>query len=79
VGHRSFLCPADWGIRYQPRLATRQRWFRPVTVDASGCTMVTGLGPVRLISGVFGFWRVLGNAAGLSHASFATFAGTLRI
>lgn len=79
VGHRSFSCPADWGIRDQLRLAARQHWFRPVTVDATGCTMVTGLGPVRLISGMFGFWSVLGNAAGLTHASLAAFAGTPRM
>jgi len=36
------------------------------------------LGPVRLISGLFGFWSVLSKAAGLSHASLATFAGTPR-
>jgi hypothetical protein len=78
VGHRSFFCPADWGIRYQLRFAARHHWFRPVTVAATGCTMVTGLGPVRLISGLFGFWSVLGKAAGLSHASLATFAGTPR-
>ena len=40
--------------------------------------MVTGLRPVRLISGVFGFWAVLGKAAGLGHASFTTFTGTPR-
>ena len=78
VGHRSFSCPADWGIRYQLRFAARHHWFRPVTVAATGCTMVTGLGPVRLISGLFGFWSVLGKAAGLGRASLATFAGTPR-
>jgi hypothetical protein len=77
VGHRSFSCPADWGIRYQLRLAARQHWFGPITVDATGCTMVTGLGSVRLIDG-YGFWSVLGNAAGLSHASLTAFAGTPR-
>jgi hypothetical protein len=78
VGHGVYNCPADWGIRYQLRFAARQHWFRPVTVDATGCRMVTGLGPARLISSVFGFWSVLGNAAGLTHASLATFAGTPR-
>jgi hypothetical protein len=78
VGHRSYACPADWGIRYQLRFAARHQWFGPVTIAATGCTMVTGLGPVRLISGLFGFWSVLGKAAGLSHPSFATFAATPR-
>jgi hypothetical protein len=78
VGHGTFSCPADWGIRCQLRFAARHHWFRPVTVAATGCRTVTGLGPARLISGVFGFWRVLGKAAGLGHASLATFAGTPR-
>ena len=76
--HGVYHCPADWGIRYRLRFAARHHWFRPVTVDATGCRMVTGLGPVRVISGVSGFWSVLGKAAGLGHASLATFAGTPR-
>lgn len=47
VGHHTSPCPADWGIRYQLRFAARHHWFQPITVDATGCTMVTGLGPVR--------------------------------
>jgi hypothetical protein len=75
VGHRSFSCPADWGVRYQLRFAVRQHWFRPVTVAATGCWLVTGLGPVRVIPG-FGFWSVLGKAAGLGHTSYRPFVGT---
>jgi hypothetical protein len=78
MGHGVYNCPADWGIRYQLRFAARQHLFRPVTADATGCRMVTGLGPARLITGVSGFWSTLGNAAGLSHASLATFTGTPR-
>jgi hypothetical protein len=78
VGHGVYNCPADWGISYRLRFAARHHWFQPVTVDATGCRTVTGLGPVRLISGVFGFWSILGKAAGLGHASLATFAGTPR-
>jgi hypothetical protein len=78
VGHGIYNCPADWGIFYRLRFAAHHHWFQPVTVDATGCRMVTGLGPVRLISGAFGFWSVLGKAAGLGHASLATFAGTPR-
>ena len=78
MGHGVYNCPADWGIRYQLRFAARHHWFRPVTVDATGCRTVTGLGPARWIIGVSGFWTALGNAAGLGHASLATFAGTPR-
>jgi hypothetical protein len=73
AGHRVYFCPADWGIRYQLRFAVRQHWLRPVTLDATGCTMASGLGPVRWISG--SFWHKLGIAAGLRNASFATFTG----
>src|SRR5262249_26674408 len=78
VGRGVWSCPADWGIRYRLRFAARHHWLQPVTVAATGCRTVTGLGPVRLISGVFGFWRVLGKAAGLGHASLTTFTGTPR-
>jgi hypothetical protein len=76
VGHGVYNCPADWGISYRLRFAARQALFRPITVDATGCRTVIGLGPARLITGVFGFWTILGNAAGLSHASLTTFTGT---
>jgi len=78
VGHGTFSCPADWGIRYRLRFAVRPHWLRPVTAAATGCTLVTGLGPVRWMPDLHGFWRVLGKAAGLGHASFTTFAGTPR-
>src|SRR5262249_52670078 len=73
-----FPGPADWGIRYRLRFAVRPHWLRPVTAAATGCTLVTGLGPVRWMPDLHGFWRVLGKAAGLGHASFTTFAGTPR-
>ena len=78
MGHGIYNCPADWGIRYQLRFAARHQWFRPVTVAATGCRTVTGLGPARLVSGAFGFWSILGKAAGLGHASLTTFTGTPR-
>jgi hypothetical protein len=76
VGHGVDNCPADWGIRYRLRFAARQHLFRPITVDATGCRTVTGLGPARSITGVSDFWSILGHAAGLGHASLATFTGT---
>jgi hypothetical protein len=78
MGHGTFNCPGDWGIRYQLRFAARHHWLRPITVAATGCRTVTGLAPVRLISAVSGFWNILGKAAGLGHASLATFTGTPR-
>jgi hypothetical protein len=78
AGHGVYNCPADWGIQYRLRFAAGHHWFRSVTIAATGCRTVTGLGPARLISGGSGFWRVLGKAAGLGHASLTTFTGTPR-
>jgi hypothetical protein len=44
----------------------------PVTVDATGCQQVTGLGPVRWIARSPAFWSVLATAAGIP-ADQATF------
>ncbi len=48
----------------------------PVTVDATGCQQVTGLGPVRWTAFSPDFWSVLATAAGIGPADQATFAGT---
>ena len=77
-GEGHSLLPRRLGIRYRLRFAARHHWFQTITIAATGCRAVTGLGPVRLISGVFGFWAVLGKAAGLGHASLTTFTGTPR-
>ncbi len=79
-----FHCPADWGVTY--RLAFSQGAgvttgaspeVRPVTVDATGCTQVTGLGATRRTLGRASFFRAFGAAIGLAHATAATFRGTL--
>jgi hypothetical protein len=77
MGKGAYSCPADSGISYKLRFAARHHWFRPVKLGVSGCATVSGLGQVRHVTSGF-FWRVLGKAAGLPHASVAAFAGTPR-
>jgi hypothetical protein len=75
----TFNCAMDWGISYRLTFTAGGRKLRPVTVDATGCEQVTGLGPaspVRWTARSPAFWSVLATAAGLGPADQATFAGT---
>jgi len=47
-----------------------------VTVDATGCQQVTGLGPVRWTALSPAFWSVLAIAAGIAPADQEPFRGT---
>jgi hypothetical protein len=55
-------CPADFGIGYQLRFAAGRHHFHVVTLQATGCEIVTGLGKPRTIARTPAFWAVLGNA-----------------
>jgi hypothetical protein len=55
-------CPADLGIFYKLRFSAGQWRFRVVTVDASGCRLVHGLGAVRSAAGATAFWTAIGRA-----------------
>src|SRR5262249_40067892 len=57
--------PRRLGYSLPAALCGPPHWLRPVTAAATGCTLVTGLGPVRWMPDLHGFWRVLGKAAGL--------------
>jgi hypothetical protein len=70
-------CPADLGISYRLRFAAGGRQLPPVTVKATGCQQVYGLGRVRWIAHSPAFWGVLGQAAGVHPASYQTFRGTI--
>ena len=70
-------CPADVGISYRLRFAAGGRRLPPVTVEATGCQQVHGLGRVRWIERSPAFWGVLGTAAGIHPASYQTFRGTI--
>ena len=72
----TFSCPADWGINYRLIFTAGGSKLAPVTVDATGCEQVTGLGPVRWIALSPAFWSVLATAAGIGPADQTTFGGT---
>lgn len=55
-------CPADLGIVYKLRFSAGRQQFPAVTVDASGCRLVHGLGAVRSAAGATAFWTAIGRA-----------------
>jgi hypothetical protein len=57
-------CPAQFLGLLRLAFAAGQRPFLPVTVQVSGCRVVTGLGTARTASAPT-FWRALGNDLGL--------------
>src|SRR5271170_7482515 len=66
-------CPALFpGTSYQLRFTAGGRLLPVVTIEATGCATVTGIGPVRRAVSP-GFWRVLATAAGLSPPGQAVF------
>jgi len=52
-------CPARFRGSLRLAFAAGRRPFPPVTVQVSGCRVVTGLGPARTASSA-AFWRTLG-------------------
>jgi hypothetical protein len=77
----TFSCPADWGITYRLVFSAGDRKLAPVTLDASGCETVSGLGlgrgRGRWIARSPAFWGVLAVAAGITPADQATFVGSM--
>jgi hypothetical protein len=70
-------CPADVGPAYRLTFSSSARRLAPVTLEATGCQQVSGLGSVRWTARSPGFWRILAVAAGITPASEATFRGTM--
>ena len=79
-------CPADWGANYElqfslPRpkstVVVGGAYISPVSLGATGCLVVKGLGKTRWAMGSAKIFPALGAAIGLRHATQATFAGTL--
>lgn len=68
-------CPAQLlGTTYRLRFSADGRKLPAITVQATGCQTVTGLGPVRrVISGHF--WTVLGSALALRSPAQSSFVG----
>jgi hypothetical protein len=73
-----FSCPADWGITYTLNFMLGGKKFPAVTIDATDCQEVKGLGRTRWVARTPAFWSVLGQAMGIPHASNAAFRGSLR-
>ncbi len=74
---QGMFCPVDLGIRYHLCFFAGGDRVLTVSVSATGCQDVAGLGsPVRWVARTPGFWRSLGLAMGLSKPDYATFRGT---
>jgi hypothetical protein len=72
--HGLISCPAMFpGTNYQLTFTTDGQALPPVTIEATGCATVTGVGPVRQATSA-AFWRVLAVAAGVSPPDQGTFA-----
>jgi hypothetical protein len=67
-------CPALFpGTSYQLRFTAAGRPLPPVTIEATGCDTVIGVGQVRHATSA-AFWRVLATAAGLSPPGRGVFS-----
>jgi hypothetical protein len=71
-----FHCPALlFGTTYLLRFTAGGRRLPAVTIEATGCEVVTGVGPNRWVATSPGFWRVLGTAAHLRPPGQSVFSG----
>jgi hypothetical protein len=70
-------CPADLGPEYTFHFATNRTRFRIISLDATGCEAVSGLGNIRWVERSPGFWHQLGTALGYPRASYDSFRGRL--
>ena len=69
-------CPALFaGTTYHLIFTAGSRQLPTVTIEATGCQTVTGLGAVRRASTSPGFWRVLDLAAGKPARGPSVFSG----
>jgi hypothetical protein len=63
------------GTTYLLRFTAGSRQLGPVAIEATGCEVVTGVGPARQAATSPGFWRVLGTAARLRPPGRSAFSG----
>jgi hypothetical protein len=61
------MCPNDTGALYRLAFATRSHALPPVTMRATGCRTVTGLGPVRTWARTPRAWTALREALASGH------------
>jgi hypothetical protein len=70
-------CPALLvGTTYLLQFTADGRRLPDVTVEATGCQTVTGVGPERWAARSPGFWRILAEAAGMSPPGRSVFTET---
>lgn len=69
-------CPMNNGVTYQLTFAEGSTRFTPVTAEASGCSVVKGLGQPRRAEPATSLWQDLGLAIGIPHPSQNSFSGS---
>jgi hypothetical protein len=67
----AFSCPNDWGASYRLDFGIFGGRPRTVTVQSTGCQVISGAGPVRWLGRTPGFWSVLGKATGVANPATA--------
>jgi hypothetical protein len=72
----SVACPNDNGVSYQLTFVEGTQRFTPVTANASGCSVVKGLGQPRAVEPATSLWQDLGLAIGVPHPSQNSFSGS---
>ena len=74
---RGFVnCPMEWpDTTYLLRFTADGRRLPAVSIEATGCEVVSGVGPARWAAKSPGFWRTLATAAGLSPPGRSVFSG----
>jgi hypothetical protein len=69
-------CPMNNGVTYQLTFAAGSTRFTAVTAEASGCSVVKGLGQPRRAEPATSLWQDLGLAIGIPHPSQNSFSGS---
>jgi hypothetical protein len=71
-----FNCPAlTFGTTYLLRFTADGRRLAAVSIEATGCEVVSGIGPARWAAKSPGFWRTLATAANVSPPGRTAFTG----
>jgi hypothetical protein len=65
------------GTTYLLRFTADGRRLPAISIEATGCEVITGVGPARWAVKTPGFWRTLATAANLSPPGRAVFSGDL--